>query len=219
MKVLVLGAGIAGVTTAYELSRDGHEVVVIDRESEPAAFSSYANAGLFAPAHSYSWSSPAAPAMLLRSLWRNDQALRLRPNLAPDFWRWMWKFWRECTPERAALNTRARRGYATIRCGLSRNAERATIRFDRRTGGLLYFYRRKSACQRGGEGSDPPDNGCAIEVLDRDGVIAKDPALSPVRDQIAGALYARDDESGDCRLFARDLASGSAAAASSSRSA
>ena len=56
MKVLVLGAGIAGVTTAYELSRDGHEVVVIDRESEPASFSSYANAGLFAPGHSYSWS-------------------------------------------------------------------------------------------------------------------------------------------------------------------
>ena len=82
MKALVLGAGIVGVTTAYELNRDGHEVTVIDREALPASFTSYGNAGLFAPSHAYAWSSPAAPGILLRSLWRNDQALRFRPT--PD---------------------------------------------------------------------------------------------------------------------------------------
>ena len=79
MKAIVLGAGIVGITTAYELNRDGHEVTVIDREAQPASFTSYANAGLIAPAHSYAWSSPAAPRILLKSLWRNDQALRLKP--------------------------------------------------------------------------------------------------------------------------------------------
>ena len=106
MKAIVLGAGIVGITTAYELNRDGHEVTVIDREAEPASFTSYANAGLIAPAHSYAWSSPAAPRILIKSLWRNDQALRLKPTLDRGFLSWMWKFWRECTAEKAALNTR-----------------------------------------------------------------------------------------------------------------
>ena len=61
MKALVVGAGIAGITTAYELNRDGFDVTVIDRESQPASFTSYSNAGLFASAHAYAWSSPAAP--------------------------------------------------------------------------------------------------------------------------------------------------------------
>ena len=61
MKAIVLGAGIVGITTAYELNREGHDVTVIDREALPASFTSYGNAGLFAPAHSYAWSSPAAP--------------------------------------------------------------------------------------------------------------------------------------------------------------
>ncbi len=83
MKALVLGAGIVGITTAYELNRDGHDVTVIEREAEPASFTSYANAGLFAPGHAYAWSSPAAPGILLRSLWRGDQALRLKPQADP----------------------------------------------------------------------------------------------------------------------------------------
>jgi len=69
MKAIVMGAGIVGVTTAYELNRDGFEVTVIDREAEAASFTSYANAGLFAPGHAYAWSSPAAPGILVRSLW------------------------------------------------------------------------------------------------------------------------------------------------------
>ena len=105
MKALVLGAGIAGITTAYELNRDGFDVTVIDREPEPASFTSYSNAGLFAPAHAYAWSSPAAPGILLKSLWRNDQALRFKPTFDRRFWSWMWKFWNECTIERARINT------------------------------------------------------------------------------------------------------------------
>ena len=126
MKALVLGAGIAGITTAYELNRDGHDVTVIDREAEPASFTSFANAGLFAPGHAYAWSSPAAPGILLRSLWRGDQALRLKPRADPAFWRWMWRFWKECTAERAALNTIRRCGCATIRkaCSMRRWRER-----------------------------------------------------------------------------------------------
>ena len=69
MKVLVMGAGVAGVTAAYQLLKDGHEVVVVDRQPEAANETSFANAGLVAPGHSFAWASPKVPKILLRSLW------------------------------------------------------------------------------------------------------------------------------------------------------
>lgn len=208
MKILVLGAGIAGITTAYELNRDGHEVTVIEREAEPASFTSYANAGLFAPGHAYAWSSPAAPGILLRSLWRGDQALRLKPRADPAFWRWMWRFWKECTAERAALNTMRK---ARL-CNYSQSVfhetlARTKVEYDGRRGGLLYLYRSEAGLAAAAAKSKIlSDNGCAIETLDRDGVARADPALASVKQNLAGAIYAKNDESGDCRLFARNLA-------------
>lgn len=207
MKALVLGAGIVGITMAYELNRDGFEVTVIDREAEPASFTSFSNAGLFAPGHAYAWSSPAAPSILLRSLWRGDQALRFKFNADPRFWKWMWRFWRECTAERAVLNTTRK-----VRlCNYSRDVFHQTVKhtgvaYDGRTGGLLYLYRSPAALQVASAKSRIlTDNGCRIETLDRDAVARTDPALAPVKDRLAGALYAPDDESGDCWLFARNM--------------
>jgi D-amino-acid dehydrogenase len=207
MKAVVLGAGIVGITTAYELNRDGHEVTVIDREALPASFTSYGNAGLFAPGHSYAWSSPAAPGILLKSLWRNDQALRFKPNLDPAFWSWMWRFWKECTAERAALNTTRKVRLCNYSLDVfHETVNRTGVAYDGRTGGLLYLYRSRQALEAAAAKSRIlTDNGCRIETLDRDGVAAKDPALAPVRERLAGALYAPDDESGDCRLFARNM--------------
>jgi D-amino-acid dehydrogenase len=208
MKIIVLGAGIAGITAAYELNRDGHEVTVVDREAEPASFTSYANAGLLAPGHAYAWSSPAAPGILLRSLWRNDQALRFRPSLDPKFWSWMWRFWNQCTPERAALNTRRKARLCRYSLNVFHETlARAPVKYDGRKGGLLYFYRSPKAFEAAAAKSKIlAGEGIAIDVLDRNGVAAKDPALQPVKDQIAGALFAPGDESGDCRLFTRNMA-------------
>ena len=208
MKALVLGAGIVGVTTAYELNRDGHEVTVIDREELPASVTSYGNAGLFAPAHAYAWSSPAAPGILLRSLWRNDQALRFRPNLDPRFWSWMWKFWRQCTAEKAALNTQRKARLCAYALSVFHDTlARAPIDYDGRKGGLLYLYRsEKALAGASAKAQILRKEGCVIEVIDRDAIARKDPALGEVRSKFAGALYAPHDESGDCRLFARNMA-------------
>jgi D-amino-acid dehydrogenase len=207
VKILVLGAGIVGVTTAYELNRDGHEVTVIDREPEAACFTSYSNAGLFAPGHAYAWSSPAAPKILLRSLCRNDQALRFRPTLDPGFWSWMWRFWRQCTAERANLNTvRKARLCLYSQSVFHATLSRAPVAYDGRGGGLLYFYRTQKAFDAAAAKSQVlRDSGCDIRILDREGTVRADPALAPVKDAIAGALYAPSDESGDCRLFARNM--------------
>ena len=106
MHIAVLGAGVVGVATAWELIRDGHRVTVIDREDEAASFTSAANAGLVAPGHAYAWGSSRAPAMMLRSLWRNDQAIRYRPRLDMDQWRWVMAFLGQCNDQRASINTR-----------------------------------------------------------------------------------------------------------------
>lgn len=208
MKALVLGAGIVGITTAYELWRDGHEVTVIDREPAPASFTSFSNAGLFAPGHAYAWSSPAAPGILLRSLWRGDQALRFKFSADPRFWTWMWRFWRQCTAERAALNTTRKVRLCSYSLAVfHETVKNSGVAFDGRTGGLLYLYRSEAALKAASAKSRIlTDNGCRIETLDRGGVAARDPALAPVKDTFAGALYAPDDESGDCRMFALNMA-------------
>jgi D-amino-acid dehydrogenase len=207
MKALVLGAGIVGIATAYELNRDGYEVTVIDREAEPASFTSFSNAGLFAPGHAYAWSSPAAPSILLRSLWKGDQALRFKFSTDPSFWRWMWRFRKECTAERAALNTTRKVRLCLYSQGVFHETlARSKVTYDGRAGGLLYLYRTPAALAAASAKSKLlSDNGCRIDLLDRDGVAKADPALAPVKDRFAGALYAPGDESGDCRLFARNM--------------
>lgn len=208
MKALVLGAGIAGITTAYELHRDGHEVTVIDREAEPASFTSYANAGLFAPAHAYAWSSPAAPGILLRSLWRNDQALRFRPTLDPQFWSWMYKFWSQCTADHARRNTVRKVRLCNYSLAVFHETlARTPIDYDGRKGGLIYLYRTPSAFAAAATKSEIlQKEGCVIERLDRDGIAKADPALAEIKDRFAGALFAPNDESGDCRKFTRNMA-------------
>ena len=208
MKALILGAGLAGVTTAYELNRDGWEVTVLDRADDAAMFTSFANAGLFAPGHAYAWSSPAAPKVLLRSLWRNDQALRFRPSLDPGLWRWMAKFIGQCTSEHAAINTQRKARLCMYSQSIfHQTLARYKLQFDRNTGGLIYFYRTQSALDAAISRADLlTRNGVNIDVLDRDDVAKKDTALAPVKDQIAGALFAPGDESGDAHLFTQALA-------------
>jgi D-amino-acid dehydrogenase len=207
MKALVLGAGIVGITTAYEFNRDGFEVSVIDREAAPAEFTSYGNAGMIAPGHSYAWSSPAAPGILLRSLWRNDQALRFRPNFDPAFWKWMWRFWNECTAERAARNTTRKLRLCLYSQGIFHETlARTAVEYDGNQGGLLYLYRSPATFKAAAVKSRIlTDNGAEIRTLDADELVRTDPAFAPVKDQFAGALYAPRDESGDCRMFARNL--------------
>ncbi len=208
MKALVLGAGLAGVTTAYELLKDGWQVDVVDREQQPAMLTSYANAGLLAPGHAYAWSSPAAPKILLRSLWRNDQALRFKPSLDPALWRWMVKFLGQCNAERAAINTSRKANLCSYSQGIfHENQADQAVDYDGNTGGLIFFYRTDEAFKAGCAKSNLlTDNGVEVEQLTAEEVVAKDPALEGFKHNIAGALFSPNDESGDAHKFTQELA-------------
>lgn len=207
MHIAVLGAGIAGVTTAWQLLKDGHKVTIVDRESEAANFTSFGNAGLIAPGHAYAWASPRAPAMMWRSLWRGDQAIRFKPRLDPRQWSWMRKFLAECTAERATINTQVKARLCIYSQRMLHEVAAETgITYDRVTGGLLYFYRSPTTFKAAvAKCQILRDCGIPIEALDTPAAIAKDPGLSAAREQIAGALYVPGDEGGDCRIFTQKL--------------
>ncbi len=207
MRAIILGAGLAGVTTAWELLRDGHEVLVVDQGNEPANFSSFANAGLVAPGHAFAWASPKAPAMMLRSLWRNDQAIRLRPRIDLQQWRWITAFLGQCNNSRTNINTK--RKFRLCRYSQQRLQEivkETDLTYEARTGGLIYFYLSKPKFLAAARKSELFRSlGLEIQELDRDAVIKLDSGLSDIK-KMAGALYVRSDESGDARLFTKALA-------------
>src|ERR1700761_7300016 len=144
MHVIVLGAGLMGVTSAYYLAKEGHQVTVIDRRAEVALETSFANAGLMTPGHASAWASPRAPMILLRSLWRNDTSLRYRLKLDPRMWGWTLQFLRNCTAERNRANT-------LVKLHLCLHSQKETDRITKETGiewdriqkGALYLHRDK----------------------------------------------------------------------------
>lgn len=208
MHVLILGGGVIGVTSAYELLKDGHQVTLVEREEDVALGTSFGNAGMIAPGHAFAWASPKAPKVLLRSLWSGDTALRYRFRLDPAQWAWSLRFLRECTAERALTNTRRKHRLCTYsQAVLKEIAAESGVQYDQRETGLLYFHRTQETLERGIRNMKIlRDLGQAQEILDRDGIARLDPALAPVRDQIAGGIYSKTDQTGDSRLFTKGLA-------------
>ncbi|MDH3473742.1 MAG: D-amino acid dehydrogenase [Rhodospirillales bacterium] len=213
MKVLVLGAGVVGVTTAYRLLKDGHEVTVIERNATAAEETSANNAGLVAPGHSYAWSSPRAPGILLKSLWRDDQALRFKLKPDPRLWHWSWLFLRQCNSACARTNTlRKHRLCMYAQQALHETVAETGIDYDARRGGLLYLYRSQETFDLGVANMGIlADDGQELRAIDRDEAARVDPALAPVKDKFAGAIYCPSDESGDARKFTLGLAEACAA--------
>ncbi|MBP0590685.1 D-amino acid dehydrogenase [Paraburkholderia sp. LEh10] len=207
MKSIVLGAGIAGVTTAYYLARDGRAVTVLDRRPGVALETSFANAGLVAPGHSYTWASPRAPKILLKSLFVEGQALRLRLNADPHMWAWCVLFLRNCTAARSRENTaRKVRLCRYAQHQLQQLTANEQLQYDGIRRGLLYLYRDAASFERGRANMTIlVENGLQLETLDAAQVAQREPALAQARERIAGAIYCPTDESGDAHQFTRQL--------------
>ena len=208
MRIVVLGGGVVGVTTAYQLQRDGHEVVILERRSQVAGGASFGNAGMIAPGHSFVWSSPRAPMILAKSVLFRNQALRFKFSADPRLYAWTLGFLKECTAAKARRNTLLKHRLATYSQSVLQSvvAEELTA-YDGNRRGILYLHRSRRALEDGVEHMKLLESdGQAIKVLDRDQVVALDPALSHAADRIAGAILCPTDETGDCAKFTRALA-------------
>ena len=207
MKVIVLGAGLLGVTSAYFLRQQGHEVTVIDRQASPAAETSFANGGQISVSHAEPWANPSAPLKVLKWLGKEDAPLLFR--LRSDMRQWMWglQFLRECTPARTRHNIEqiVRLGTYSRDTLQQLRAERG-IQYDQRTQGILHFYTNAEEF----EGAEAPaaqmrELGCDRRVISADEAVRIEPALAHIRPRLAGATYTAEDESGDANQFAREL--------------
>lgn len=208
MKTVILGGGIVGVTTAYYLAREGHEVVVVDRQSEVARETSFANAGLVAPGHSYTWASPKAPKILLKSLFLKGQALRLKLRFDPRMWVWGLQFLRHCTAERSRENTTRKVHLCRYSQALLQELTAAEkLEYQLIEGGCLYLYRDADALERGVAAMKVlTDGGLRLQTLSAAEVVQREPSLAGAQRQLAGAIFCPSDESGDAHLFTRQLA-------------
>lgn len=200
-----MGGGVVGVTTAYQLLRDGHEVVLLERQDTVARETSWGNAGMIAPGHSFVWSSPRAPRILLKSLFQKDQALRFRFSTDPRLYSWSWQFLMECTAAKAHRNTLRKHRIAMYSQHVLHEIIAAeTLEYDRNARGVLYFHRDAAALEAGiAHMKILADDGQEIRVLDRAQVQELEPAL---QGDIAGGIYCPTDETGDSHKFTRGLA-------------
>ena len=209
MKVLVLGGGVVGVTTAYYLAYAGHEVTVVDRQSGPALETSFANAGEISPGYASPWAAPGIPVKAAKWLFMRHAALVLRAALDPNMCRWLIQMLSNCTSERYAVN----KGRMVRLAEYSRDClialrQRTAIKYDERTKGTLQLFRTEA--QLAGADKDIAvlrQDGVPFEVLDRDGCIRAEPALANVREKFVGGLRLPNDETGDCFKFTNALTS------------
>jgi D-amino-acid dehydrogenase len=208
VKVLILGSGVIGVTSAYYLAKAGHEVTVIDRQPKPALETSFANAGEVSPGYSSPWAGPGVPVKAVKWLLMKHGPLVIRPKLDPVMWLWLLKMLRNCTSARYAVNKSRMIPIAEYSRDCLRALRSETgIRYDEREQGTLQLFRYSAQLDHtAGDIAVLKQTGVPFEVLDRDGCVAAEPALAAVKDKIAGGLRLPQDETGDCHMFTQALA-------------
>jgi D-amino-acid dehydrogenase len=207
MRVLVLGSGVIGVSTAYFLARAGHDVTVIDRQPAPAHETSYANAGQVSPGYSAPWAMPGLPLKALKWAFTQNSPLVIRPNLDPAFLRWTLQLLRNCTAARYEINkARMVRLAEYSRDCLRELRAEIGIGYDEGDQGTLQLFRsQKQVDAAAADIAVLRRYGVAFELLGRDGCVAAEPALGRVREKIVGGLRLPGDETGDCRMFTHAL--------------
>jgi D-amino-acid dehydrogenase len=208
VKVVVLGSGVIGVTTAYYLARAGHEVTVVDRQPQAARETSFANAGEVSPGYSSPWAGPGVPVKAIKWLLMKHGPLVIRPKLDPAMWIWLLKMLRNCTSARYAVNKSRMIPIAEYSRDCLRALRAETgIYYDERSRGTLQLFRKQAQLdQTADDIAVLKQYGVPYEVLDRSGCIAAEPALAAVKDKLAGGLRLPQDETGDCHMFTEALA-------------
>jgi D-amino-acid dehydrogenase len=208
MKVLILGAGVVGVTSAYYLARAGHQVEVVDRQNGAGLETSFANAGQVSFGYSSPWAGPGIPLKAVKWMVQKHSPLVVRPRLDPAQWRWMWQMLRNCTEKAYRINkSRMVRVADYSRSALADLRAETGIEYDERERGTVQLFRTQAQLDHvEGDLKVLRDYEVPFEVLDREGCVAAEPALAAVRQKFVGGLRLPQDETGDAHVFTQRLA-------------
>lgn len=208
MRVVILGSGVVGVTSAYYLARAGHEVEVIDREAGPAQETSFANAGQISPGYASPWAAPGVPLKALKWMFEKHAPLAIRLDGTAFQLQWMWQMLQNCTQARYSVN----KGRMVRLAEYSRDCLQALradtgIEYEGRTGGTLQVFRTQQ--QLDGAAKDISvlrDANVPFELLTPAELHKAEPALAAVSNKLTGGLRLPNDETGDCQKFTTRLA-------------
>lgn len=208
MKIVVLGAGIIGVSTAWYLLEQGHEVTVVDRQPDAALETSFANGAQISVSFCEPWANAGAPFKVAKWLLREDSPLLFRPRMDPAQWRWGLSFLTQCTTSAFERNVEqlvqlGRYSHASLKTLVAQTG----IEYERLERGILHFFSSQADFEAGAVGAEiMRRHGVDRRVLNRDEVLKVEPALAAFGPNIHGGTFTPSDESGDARVFTQKLA-------------
>ena len=219
MKVIVLGAGIIGISTAWHLLEQGHEVTVVERQPDAALETSFANAAQISVSYCEPWANKDAPLKALKWMFSKEAPLLFRPQL-PTFgptakfgggwlqWRWSLQFLGQCNDAAFERNVQQIVALGAYSHAALKDVVAATgITYNRLECGIAHYFTDQHALDSAGEAAELMQKyGVKRQILGRDALLKIEPALSSFASQIVGGTYTASDESGDARVFTQELA-------------
>lgn len=206
--VIVLGAGVIGVTTAWQLQQAGFSVTVVDRQAAAALETSFANGGQISVSHATPWANPSTPKKALKWLWQEDAPLLFRLRADPALWQWTQQFLIECRDKQANLNLKYMVNLGLYSRQILQQVRKQTnIQYDCLTRGIMHFYTNEHEFNMAiAPTKQMQQLGCDRKIITRDEAITLEPALKSIQSQLVGATYTAQDESGDAHVFTQKLA-------------
>ena len=208
MRVLVMGSGVIGTTSAYYLARAGFEVVVVDRQPAVAMETSFANAGQVSPGYASPWAAPGVPLKAMKWLMQRHAPLAIKLTGDIQQYLWMAQMLRNCTAARYAVNKeRMVRLSEYSRDCLDELRAETGIDYEGRQCGTTQLFRTQAQLDNAAKDiAVLQASGVPYELLDRAGIARAEPALARVSDKLSGALRLPNDQTGDCQMFTTKLA-------------
>ncbi|MFZ4406439.1 MAG: D-amino acid dehydrogenase [Paracraurococcus sp.] len=213
MRIVILGSGVVGVTTAWYLSKAGHQVTVLDRQPAPGMETSFANAGQVSPGYSAPWAGPGIPIKAMKWLLMRHRPFVLWPALDHGLYRWLGQMLANCNTASYGENKGRMVRLAEYSRDVLRDLRGETgIAYDQRMQGTVQLFRtQKQLDAVAGDTAVLDAYRVPYEVLDPAGCIAAEPALGLVPGKFVGGLRLPGDETGDAHLFTQRLAAMAAA--------
>lgn len=210
MKVIVLGAGVIGVSSAYFLARQGHQVTVLDKHPASALGCSEGNGGQLSYSHIETWAAKASLASMLKAAFLPNSFLSLSDLTNKDFWKWFFEFYKNSAPKRAQENSRRLFRLSSYSKEVLEEIIKAEtdLKFDYQNNGILHFFREPKKLEQAiKEAEFCKSLGAKVQILDAEECVKKEPTLVKIFDEkkLAGGIFYEMDASGNCMLFTRAL--------------
>lgn len=208
MRVIIIGAGLIGVSTAYFLNQNGHEVLVLDRKEGPGMDTSFANGGMLTPSQAEPWNQPGIFWKAISWIGDENSPFLLRPGAIFSIFGWGIRFIRNSTRARYYLNMKKNARLASYSIGVLRDLrEKHTLNYDANINGTLKFFNNRKEFDEVIEHSRYYEElGITYRLLDAREVIDLEPSLKNLEQSIAGGIHYPDDESGDAHKFCSSVA-------------